>query len=268
MYDKILLFIPAYCCEQQIRRVLEKITPDMKKFITEIIVIDNKSTDATAQNAKTAAIKMSKKTQINTKLFRNRVNVNLGGTHKVAFNYAIDNKFDYVCILHGDDQGDIRDLIEAIKSAKHKKLDYYLGARFLPASRLNGYSNWRIFGNKFFNIIFSLVTKKNLYDLGAGVNIFSVEDLSSRFYLSFPNRLTFNYYFILYLCAFNKRFEYFPHTWVEEDQVSNLKLFKAVGEILLLLGKYIIHGERLFERLRQDQLNYDTEKLYDSADKT
>tara|TARA_Y100000588_G_C14247944_1_gene922206 strand:- start:1050 stop:1856 length:807 start_codon:yes stop_codon:yes gene_type:complete len=268
MLDKILLFIPAYCCEIQIARVLGKFTPDMKNIFTEVLVIDNRSTDKTVQNAIAAAKEVSKNTNINVKVIRNKENISLGGTHKVAFNYAIEKGFDYVCILHGDDQGNIEDLIKAIKTSRHKNLDYYLGGRFLPESKLNGYSNWRILGNKFFNLIFSFVVKRKLYDLGAGVNIFSVKDLSTRFYLTFPNRLTFNYYFILYLCAYKKRFEYFPHTWVEEDQVSNLKLFKSVSEILLLIGKYTIHGKNLFKGLHQDQLNYETEKLYDSADKT
>ena len=35
---------------------------------------------------------------------------------KVAFNYAVKNKFDYVIVLHGDDQGNIHDLLPFLKN--------------------------------------------------------------------------------------------------------------------------------------------------------
>ena len=47
MKDKILLFIPAYNCEKQIIRVLEQLDENVFKYIDEVIVINNKSTDNT-----------------------------------------------------------------------------------------------------------------------------------------------------------------------------------------------------------------------------
>ena len=264
MADKVLLFIPAYRCANQIPRVLGKFTPEHKKIFSEVLVIDNQSPDDTAAQASKAAEEMSARTGIDIKVLRNVENVSLGGTHKVGFNYAIDNGFDYVSILHGDDQGNVADLVKAFESGKHRSLDFYLGARFLPESELVGYSWWRIFGNRVFNIMFSVVVFRRLYDLGSGMNIFSVNALRDRFYLPFPNRLTFNYYLTLYICAYKKRFEYFPHRWAEDDQISNLKLFRAVKEILLLLAKYVYLGKKLFARLPSDRHEYKTETLYAS----
>ncbi len=87
-------------------------------------------------------------------LVRNNENYGLGGSHKVAFSYAIKNEFDYMIVLHGDDQGRIQDMLPLLQSGKYKNYDACLGGRFAPGSSLEGYSKFRTFGNRVFNIIF------------------------------------------------------------------------------------------------------------------
>lgn len=264
MPDRILLFIPAYRCANQIPRVLAKVLPEHKDVLHEILVIDNQSPDDTLPRAIQAAKELHARTGITINVVQNVENVSLGGTHKVAFNYAQDHGFDYVCILHGDDQGDVPDLVHALRSGHHRELDFYLGARFLPESQLVGYAWWRIVGNHVFNFLFSLAVRRRLYDLGSGMNIFKVSALSERFYLTFPNRLTFNYYFTLYMCAHNMRFAFFPHRWSEDDQVSNVKLLRATKEIITLLCKYVYYGKRVFALLPADTHAYKTKIFYAS----
>jgi len=264
MNARMLLFIPAYRCAPQIPRVLAKFKPEWQELFDEILVIDNRSPDDTVTQAVEAAKKLEQ-SGYRINVLRNTENVSLGGTHKVAFNYALDNGYHYVAVLHGDDQGDVQDLAREIARGDFTRFDYYLGARFMKGSKLVGYSRWRIFGNLVFNFLFSLVVRRRLYDLGSGINIFSVRALQDRFYLSFPNRLTFNYYFTLRMCADHKRFAYFPHTWSEDDQISNLKLFRAVKEIIFLLMKYAVSGKQLFARLPPDNHRYSYEVVYASA---
>ena len=111
---KTLLFIPMYNCEKQITRVLNQLTPEVCNYITEVIIVNNRSTD----NGEEAIENYleSRNTGTKVKLIRNQSNYGLGGSHKVAFQYAIDHDFDYVIVLHGDDQGNIRDLVPYLKS--------------------------------------------------------------------------------------------------------------------------------------------------------
>lgn len=264
MTDRILLFISAYRCAPQIPRVLEKFTAEYRDVFSHILVIDNQSPDDTVPRATEAAKALFARTGIPISVLQNVENVSLGGTHKVAFNYALAQGYDYVCILHGDDQGDVADLVKAIRSERHKTLDFYLGSRFLPQSQLVGYAWWRVAGNHVFNFLFSLVVRRRLADLGSGMNIFKVSSLQDRMYLRFPNRLTFNYYLTLWMCAEKMRFDYFPHRWSEDDQVSNLKLLRAVREIMLLLMKYMKRGKRVFAELPADGHTYQTTVIYDS----
>lgn len=46
----------------------------------------------------------------------------------MAFNYAIENNFDYVIVLHGDDQGSISDMIPVLENGAFKSMTAVLEA--------------------------------------------------------------------------------------------------------------------------------------------
>ncbi|MFQ9615390.1 MAG: glycosyltransferase family 2 protein, partial [Clostridium butyricum] len=192
--EKILLFIPGYNCENQITRVLSQIDVLVLSYISEIIMVNNISIDNTEKKVLEF---MSQNPKIPLKLLRNNENYGLGGSHKTAFNYAIKNNFDYVIVLHGDDQGDVHDLISILKNGTYREYDCCLGARFMKGSKLKGYSKFRTFGNIVYNFLFSMIIKKKVYDLGSGLNLYNVNMLANKFYTKFPDKLTFNYCMIL-----------------------------------------------------------------------
>ena len=144
----ILLFIPAYNCEQQIVRVLDTLVGALPDVVTEIIVVDNGSQD---QTQRVTLERIAKLPQLNAKLFffKNRRNVGLGGSHKVAYNYAQSRGFKGVITLHGDDQAQLVDFTNVINRwSKHEiEADAILGSRFAPGASLRGYSVVRIGGN-------------------------------------------------------------------------------------------------------------------------
>ena len=188
--EKRLLFIPMYNCEKQIIRVLDQINDKVQKHFDEIIIVNNRSTD-NGEKTVTNYLKENK-FKIPVKLLRNSENYGLGGSHKVAFNYAVENNFDYVAVFHGDDQGQIEDLLPVLESKIYKKYDCMLGSRFMKGSKLQGYSKFRTFGNRVYNIIFSCFLFKKISDLGSGINLYSVKMLKNKFYLKYPDTLRNN----------------------------------------------------------------------------
>lgn len=242
--DKLLLFIPMYRCEQQIPRVVRRIAAlgeDMSLF-SEVLIVDNRSPDGSVAAAAAALPCL----RIPARIVRNRENYGLGGSHKVAFRYAAEHGFDGVVVLHGDDQGDIADLVPYLKDGTAASLDSLLGSRFAKGARTVNYSRFRIFGNRVFNAVFSLCTGRRVTDLGAGLNYYRTDYLRSEFYLSFPNDLTFNVYLLLYGIHSRSRFAFFPLTWREEDQISNAKLAAQTRRMLRLLLQYLFARKRLF----------------------
>ena len=237
MPDKILLFIPMYNCEKQITRALDQINDEIQKYISEVIIVNNRSTD----NGETAVTDYLRNNQgkIPIHLLRNNENYGLGGSHKVAFHYAIENGFDYVIILHGDDQGRISDFIPLLENGKYKRYDCCLGARFMKGSQLIGYSKLRIWGNYGFNFLFSSVVRKRIYDLGSGLNLYKVSMLQNGYYNQFPDTLYFNDCMILASYYYKQKILFYPISWREEDQVSNNKLWKFSLSLLNMLWHYI-----------------------------
>ena len=251
--SRLLLFIPCYNCEKQITRVLNQLNDEILSYIAEIIIIDNRSTD----NTEAVVIDFINSHQlIPIKLLRNRKNYNLGGSHKVAFHYAIDHGFSHVIVFHGDDQGSIRDLLQILKKRIYREYDCCLGARFMKGSRLYGYSSFRTFGNIVYNWIFSIVLHRQIYDLGSGLNMYATEMLSTLFFEKFPDKLTFNYCMIMAARYYKHRCYFFPISWREEDQVSNVKIVGQAFNVLRMLVKYFfLRGSFIKSELRESPVD-------------
>lgn len=233
--DKILLFIPAYNCKDQIKRVLDQLDPAVMAFIHKVIVVNNRSTDETEE---VVIDYMHAHASMPITLLRNRENYGLGGSHKVAFSYAIENGYDHVIVLHGDDQGSISDFLPVLAKGYYRKHDCILGARFMRGSKLEGYSLIRTLGNIVYDFLFAAVVGKRIYDLGSGLNMYSVAMLKDRFYEKFPDNLMFNYAMILASQYYGHDIKFYPISWRETDQVSNVKMASQAVTVLKMLKDY------------------------------
>lgn len=233
--ERLLLFIPAYNCAAQIGRVIAQLDAQAQALLSKVIVVDNGSTDGTRDAARQALTGLS----VHACLFRNDGNYGLGGSHKVAFEHALANDFDYLIVLHGDDQGSIADILPYVRDGSHRQVDALLGSRFMKGARLDGYSVVRTIGNHVFNALYSVVTGVRVTDLGSGLNLYRVEALKSRLWWNSANDLTFNYHMILRSIAAGWRMRFFPLTWREDDQVSNVKLFRQATRVASLPLAYL-----------------------------
>ncbi len=222
---KILVAIPAYNCETQIKRVLDGFSSRLLARVDKVIIIDNGSTDNTVGAAKQAATKLkSPKIEV----WQNKDNYNLGGTHKVAFLTGEKLGVDYVAILHGDDQAKTTELNNLLDAAiKHPEKGAILGTRFMRGSTLIGYDWKRILGNRVINIIYTVVALRPSKDLGSGLNLFKLDALKDHDYLGFGDTITFNIDLLLDYFSKKTPLLFVPITWREEDQVSNARNFNV-----------------------------------------
>lgn len=250
--NKILLFIPMYNCERQIIRVLGQLTDEICSYLQEVIIINNRSTDG-GENVVQKYLSKNN-LPIKTSLLRNDDNYGLGGSHKVAFQYAIDNGFDYVIVLHGDDQGDISNILPYLKNKEYEKYDCFLGARFMKNSQLQGYSKFRTFGNYVYDFLFSIGCGYKIYDLGSGLNMYRVSILKGKFYLKYKDNLIFNYCMIMGSAYYKHKVKFFPITWREDDQVSNVKMVNQAITVLKLLGSYVVNKKRFLQSEHRDKI--------------
>jgi len=233
-----ILVIPTYNCENQIASVLSSLLKsNISEYFSLVLLIDNCSTDGTVLEATKF---LREKTPDWLKIAKNKKNYGLGGTHKVAVKYCLEKNFNGFGIIHGDDQANIQELIDNLDLINNtRNVSAFLGARFMPNSKLVGYSVTRKLGNIIFNLVMTVITKKRIYDMGSGLNFFKTKDLIELDVFRLPDDLTFNNKLILAFCADRKEFVYFPITWTESGQVSNAKLINQGIRILGMSFRYL-----------------------------
>jgi hypothetical protein len=238
----IMVLITTYQCESQISRVLAQLDEQTAPWVAEVAVIDNRSLDATALNTQKAfdeLAPLAQKHDVILTLLTNTENFNLGGSHKAGFTYALNKNYQHVVVLHGDDQGDLHDLLPALKEGLHQQHDCVLGGRFMPGSKLGaGYGWFRRFGNYVFLLLFTLFCNRVTWDMGSGLNLYNRKVIETGDHIFAADNLTFHCYFLLNMFARGRDIIYVPITWREDDQVSNAKLFRQSWEIFRILLSY------------------------------
>lgn len=113
---RVLAVIPCYNEESSIGSVVLK----AKRYVDEILVIDDGSSDDTARVAKEAgAVVVS-----------HEVNKGKSAGIKTGFKYAIDNNFDYVVTLDGDGQHNADEIPVLLSKILNSEMDIALGKRY------------------------------------------------------------------------------------------------------------------------------------------
>jgi hypothetical protein len=79
--------------------------------------------------------------------------------------------------------------------------------------------------------------------------MYRTEILKERFFLKFPDNLIFNVYMLKAHSALKHRIKFFPISWREEDQISNVKMARQTYQMTDGLLKYFFGGKKyLFEQ--------------------
>lgn len=243
MKNKNIIFIPVFNNEKQIVDVLKDLKILEQNNFDTILFIDNNSSDRTFEIIKKESVNYNFKTHV----IKNKKNIGLGGSFKVAINYAINENFDFMFHYHGNNMNSIKDLIKILSESKFVDFDFYFGSRFEKDSKVINYSILKKFGNFFFNLLYSFFLKKRVSDLGGPINVFKISNFKDRLFENFSNDLTFQYYLFLYAVFFKKSFKFFPIT-IEIKHKSNVIPTKHIFAMIKILTNFLIKKETFFKK--------------------
>ena len=138
---RILIIIPAYNEAENISSVISEVYSMYPS--TDLLVVDDGSSDATAALAESAG----------AKVLRLPFNLGYGAAVQTGMIYAVESGYDVCVLLDGDGQMDPRSISALIDQVAHYRVDLALGSRFL------GTTDYTIpFGRRIGTLLFSKLT--------------------------------------------------------------------------------------------------------------
>ena len=164
--------IPAYNEEQQIGAVIDEIKSTAGAIITEILIVDDGSSDRTAAVAESHG----------AKVIRFARNHGYGAAIKAGIENASS---EYVVTIDGDGQHEPRDIIALYK--KRADADLVVGSR----SSMTRSGLWRVPGKWALTVIAEFLSKQKIPDLNSGMKLARKDDLQ-RYVRLCPDGMSFS----------------------------------------------------------------------------
>lgn len=151
---KFCVVIPSYNESKTIGSLVQKI----KAGGLEVIVVDDGSSDKTAEIAKEAG----------AEVLRQRQNQGKGAALKEGFRYALNKDYDAVITMDGDNQHAPSDIPKFIRQAANPKLDIIVGNRMFACKDMPAI---RWFTNRVMSLVISLICQRDIRDSQCGFRL-------------------------------------------------------------------------------------------------
>ena len=188
---KILIFIPAYNVEKEIFLVIQKIPKEIfNKNLIKILIVNDFSSDNTAKEIE----KVLEKFKYSFEVYNSKSNLGYGGVQKYAFQYAIDNSFEYAIMLHGDGQYTPEVLPDFIEKFQDESLDAIFGSRMMSykSALKGGMPFYKFLGNIGLTFIQNLILNSKISEFHSGYRSFKVDALKKINFRDKANKYHFD----------------------------------------------------------------------------
>ena len=266
---KLLIFIVSYNAEKTIIDLLSRIPKNIQNdFDTEILIIDDFSTDNTFNVAKEFIKNIA---WCKTYLGKTPENLGYGGNQKLGYLYAINNQFDYVCLLHGDAQyapEHITDLIEPLKDSS-ASIDLILGSRMI--NKFNALKGkmpfYKFIGNIILTKLQNYLLSVKLHEFHTGFRIYSVKKLKEIPFLLNTNNFHFDTEIIVQLIFSKSVIKEIPIKTFYGNEICHVNGLRYAMNVLkssiksILVKKGIFFDPKFYFSNKQDKKNNYESKL-------
>lgn len=153
--QRIAIIIPAYNEEGAIGYLLDEIKQDVPSF--DVIVINDGSTDCTAEIVKKMGIKV----------LDLPCNLGVGGAVQTGFRFAYDQGYRHVVRIDGDGQHPPAEIPKLIDAMSEGEADLVIGSRF-AGERSYGSTLFRFIGIKMLALFLSRICRSRVTDPTSG----------------------------------------------------------------------------------------------------
>lgn len=174
---RILVFIVAYCARERVLSVLERIPEEVHSNPNiDVLVLDDASYDATAEFAANWCGGKG-----DFLVLKNSENLGYGGNQKLGYQYAINQGYDLVILLHGDGQYSPELLNSFIQLYEKENADVILGSRMHSKESAlgGGMPVYKYIGNRVLTMYQNWLTGMSLSEYHTGYRAYAVAFLKN-----------------------------------------------------------------------------------------
>jgi glycosyltransferase involved in cell wall biosynthesis len=267
---RLLVFVIAYYAEATLRAVLERIPQGVfDRYRCEILVVDDASEDRTFEIGKEY---QKAHPHIPMTVLRNEYNQGYGGNQKVGYTYAVDQKFDFVAMVHGDGQYAPEELERLAEPLRTGEADAVFGSRMMSrfGALKGGMPLYKFVGNKILTRAQNAMLGTKLSEFHSGYRIYSVKALESIQYRMNSNDFHFDTEIIIQLLNAKKRIVELPIPTYYGDEISRVNGMKYAKDVIWSTLQNVAHRsgllhQRRFDPRGQTNTQYDLKLGYASS---
>ena len=229
--ERVLVFTACYNEKQNIEKLILEINNNLPG--SYILIIDDNSPDQT-QNV----VKILQNKILNLKLIVREKKLGLDTAHKLAYDYAIQNKFDFLITMDADLSHDPKELKNFVKWLK--QYPFVIGSRYTAGGKCLMKGS-RLIMSKLGNLVIKFFSKIKSNEFTTSYRGFNITKLNG-FHLNDVNEKGYSF-FMGTLFEINKKkfsIKEIPITFLDREKgVSKIPKFE-IFRTLINLFKYLL----------------------------
>jgi glycosyltransferase involved in cell wall biosynthesis len=229
---RLLILIVAYNAEKSIASVLARVPPRLaEEYQVEVLVLDDSSQDRTFEASR--EVKDRGAIPFPLHVLFNPVNQGYGGNQKIGYHFAIQRRFDFVALVHGDGQYAPECLPDLVRPLRDGEADAVFGSRMLEraAALGGGMPLYKYVGNKVLTWFENRMLGANLSEFHSGYRIYSVKALERIPFQLNTNDFHFDTEIIVQLFVAGLRVKELPIPTYYGDEICHVNGLKYAGDV-------------------------------------
>lgn len=178
MNERILIIIPAYNEEKNIRNVIKAIKDHNANY--ECLVINDGSRDNTQHEAESNGL---------ATVIELPSNLGIGGAVQTGFKYALYEEFDYAIQFDGDGQHLANEIPTILTPLQNGEFDVCIGSRFVEKTAGFQSTFMRRIGIRIFSLMNLVLIHKRIADSTSGFRAYNkeaIEFLATNYPTDYP----------------------------------------------------------------------------------
>jgi 2-polyprenyl-3-methyl-5-hydroxy-6-metoxy-1,4-benzoquinol methylase len=228
---RIGVLVVAYNAESTLAATLDRIPPDFRPRIDEILVFDDASADDTVG---VAAQWRAEHDAPRTTIVRHLRNLGYGGNQKEGYRAAIKRGLDIVVLLHGDGQYAPECLPEIVAPLERGECEAVFGSRMMVpgAARRGGMPLYKYVGNRVLTGVENALLGSHLTEFHSGYRAYSVAALADLPFENNTDDFDFDTQIIVQLLHAGKRIVEIPIPTYYGDEICYVNGIKYGRDVV------------------------------------